>query len=112
MFADAPAPANVIVDLDEGVGGARQSEGEEKPPPPLIPELNAFGAAPIPTNVMIDLDKETSGAEQGEGEGTLIPPLVPEIVQTNTDIILGISPDPGRDEVQNQTPPPPRKGRG
>ena len=51
------------------------------------------------------------GAMQGKGEGTLIPPLVPEIVQTNTDIILGISPDPGRDEVQNQTPPPTR-GKG
>ena len=80
--------------------------------PPLIPELSALKVAPILTNVMINLGEETSGAKQGEGEGTLIPPLVPEIVQTNTDIILGISPDPGRDEVQNQTPPPPRKGRG
>ena len=35
---------------------------------------------------------------QGEGEGTLIPPLVPEIVQTNTDVILGSSPDQGKAE--------------
>ena len=43
---------------------------------------------------------------QGEGEGTLIPPLVPEIVQTNTDVILGSSPDPGGDDGQSRTPPP------
>ena len=76
-------------------------------PPPLLPELSAWKAAPILTNEMIRLGEGTSGAKLGKGEGTLIPPLVPEIVQTNTDIILGISPDPGRDEVQSRTPPPP-----
>ena len=76
-------------------------------PPPLIPELSALKVAPILTNEMIKLGEETSGAKPGEGEGTLIPPLVPEIVQTNTDVILGISPDPGRDDVQSRTFPPP-----
>ena len=43
---------------------------------------------------------------QGEGEGTLIPPLVPEIVQTNTDVILGSSPDPGGNDGQSRAHPP------
>ena len=66
-FADAPAPANVIVGLGEGVGGAMQREGEEKYIPPLIPELSALKVAPILTNEMINLGEETSGAKQGEG---------------------------------------------
>ena len=74
--------------------------------PPLIPELSALKVAPILTNEMINLGEETSGAKLGEGEGTLIPPLVPEVVQTNTDVILGSSPDPGGDDVQSRTPPP------
>ena len=49
-FADAPAPANVIVGLGEGVGGAMQREGEETCTPPLIPELSALKVAPILTN--------------------------------------------------------------
>ena len=74
--------------------------------PPLLPELSAWKAAPILTNEMIRLGEGASAAKLGEGEGTLIPPLVPEIVQTNTDVILGSSPDPGRDDVQSRTFPP------
>ena len=89
------------------VWGARGRErGRRNVAPPLLPELSALKVAPILTNEMINLGEETSGAKQGEGKGTLTPPLAPEIVQTNTDIILGISPDPGRDEVQSRTPPP------
>ena len=55
---------------------------------------------------MIRLGEGASAAKLGEGEGTLIPPLIPEIVQTNTDVILGSSPDPGGDDGQSRTPPP------
>ena len=57
-----------------------------------------FADAPAPANIIVGSGEDVGGAMQGEGEGTLIPPLVPEIVQTNTDVILGSSPDQGKAE--------------
>ena len=84
-------------------GGRCRERERRQVPPPLLPELGAWKAAPILTNEMIRLGEEASAAKLGEGEGPLMPPLIPEIVQTNTDVILGSSPDPGRDEVQSRT---------
>ena len=85
----------MIIDSGEKVERATQGEGEEAGTPPLLPELGAWKAAPILTNEMIRLGEEASAAKLGEGEGPLMPPLIPEIVQTNTNVILGSSPDPG-----------------
>ena len=117
VFEAAPAPANVIIDLDESLSGAKQGEGEETFAPPLIPELIVFETAPTPANVIIDLDGNPSGAKQGEGEETLTPPLIPEIVQINIENTRDSGADPTargvtEGEVGDSDPPAPSSPEG